>query len=177
LELLFKIKTSKTKIKMASSLYETNILNQPSEWRRVLNTPLPSGVNELTSKKKIILVGIGSSYWAARFAEFLWREYSTQSDIDVTSVQSYDFVRTKYFTSSNDVVVVFSHRGTKTFSVDALEFAKRCGAMTILITGIGSPNRDAVTDFRIETCVELWCIHSVINFCYCKGYTMARIVV
>lgn len=139
---------------MPSSLYETNVLNQPSEWRRILNTPLPLGVNELTSKKKIIFVGIGSSYWAARFAEFLWREYSTQPYVDVTSVQSYDFVRTKYFTSTNDIVVVFSHRGTKTFSVHALEFAKRCGAKTILITGIGSPNHDAVTDFRIETCAQ-----------------------
>jgi fructoselysine-6-P-deglycase FrlB-like protein len=35
-----------------------------------------------------------------------------------------------------------------------LGFAKRCGATTILITGIGSPNRDSVTDFRIETCPQ-----------------------
>jgi len=25
----------------------------------------------------MVFVGIGESYWAARFAEFLWREYST----------------------------------------------------------------------------------------------------
>ncbi len=143
---------------MASSLYETNILNQPSEWKRILNTtPFPSDLSNFASKKKIIFVGIGSSYWAARFAEFLWREYLTQSDIDVTSVQSYDFVRAKYVSSSNDIVVVFSHRGTKSYSIQALEFAKRWGATTILITGIGSPNHDAVADFRIETCAQENC--------------------
>ena len=26
----------------------------------------------------MVFVGIGDSYWAARFAEFLWREYSHQ---------------------------------------------------------------------------------------------------
>jgi glucose-6-phosphate isomerase len=26
-------------------------------------------------RKKIVFAGIGGSYWAARFAEFLWREY------------------------------------------------------------------------------------------------------
>jgi fructoselysine-6-P-deglycase FrlB-like protein len=70
-------------------------------------------LNNLTAKKKIIFVGIGSSYWAARFTEFLWREYSTDIIVDIASVQSYDFVRAKYVSSSNDVVIVFSHRGTK----------------------------------------------------------------
>jgi len=27
--------------------------------------------------RKIVFVGIGGCYWAARFTEFLWREYST----------------------------------------------------------------------------------------------------
>ncbi|HYX55911.1 MAG TPA: hypothetical protein VE818_07110 [Nitrososphaeraceae archaeon] len=55
------------------TLYEINILNQPTEWKRLLTTPLPLDLNTLHSKR-VIFVGIGSSYWAARFAEFLWRE-------------------------------------------------------------------------------------------------------
>jgi fructoselysine-6-P-deglycase FrlB-like protein len=99
-----------------------------------------------------IVFGIGSSYWAAMFAEFLWRKHSTDVMVDITSVQSYDFVRTKYVTSSNDIVLVFSHRGTKSFSIQALEFAKICGATTILITRIGSPNDNyRSVDFQIES--------------------------
>ena len=58
--------------------------------------------------------------------------------------------------SQNDIFVVFSHRGTKTFSIQALEVAKKFGATTILITGFGSPNNTAA-DFRIETCPQENC--------------------
>jgi hypothetical protein len=42
-------------------LYETNILNQPSEWRRILDIPLPSGLSDLDFKR-IYFIGIGSSF-------------------------------------------------------------------------------------------------------------------
>jgi glutamine---fructose-6-phosphate transaminase (isomerizing) len=139
-----------------TSLYETNILNQPAEWKRLLTTPLPLDLNTLHSKR-VIFVGIGSSHWAARFAEFLWRKHHTNAaNTEPLSVQSFDFVKSKYVVSDNDMVVVFSHRGTKTFSMQALEIAKHYGATTILITGIGSPpNHNA--DFRIETCAQENC--------------------
>jgi hypothetical protein len=58
----------------------------------------------------------------------------------------------------NDITVVFSHRGTKTFSTRALEIAKESGATTVLITGIGSPlMTNGKTDFRIETCTQENC--------------------
>jgi DNA-binding MurR/RpiR family transcriptional regulator len=79
---------------------------------------------------------IGSSYWAARFSEFLWREFVNP---DCISLQSYDFVRSKYFISPNDIFAVFSHRGTKTFSIQSLDLAKKSGATTVLVTGLGSP--------------------------------------
>ncbi|HET7285257.1 MAG TPA: hypothetical protein VFI70_11280 [Nitrososphaeraceae archaeon] len=80
------------------------------------------------------------------------RKYSTDVVMDITSVQSYDFVRTKYVISSNDIVLVFSHRGTESFSIRALEFAKICGATTILITRIGSQNDNYRSiDFQIQS--------------------------
>ena len=94
-------------------LYETNILNQPSEWRRVLDIPLPSRLSDLDFKR-IYFIGIGQQLWAAKIAEFLWREHV---QMDATAIQSNDFVNSRYFVSPNDIVVVFSHRGTKTFSV------------------------------------------------------------
>lgn len=54
-------------------MYETNIINQPFEWRRILDSPLPSRLSALDFKR-IYFIGIGSSFWAAIIAEFLWRE-------------------------------------------------------------------------------------------------------
>lgn len=134
-------------------LYETNIHHQPAEWKRILDVPLPSGVSALDFKR-IYFVGIGSSFWAAKMAEFLWREYI---QMDAIAIQSYDFVNSSYFISPNDIVVVFSHRGTKTFSVRALEMTKRrYNAYTVLITGLQSPI-SINTDFRMETCPQENC--------------------
>ena len=100
--------------------YETNILNQPLEWRRILDIPLPSRLST-ADFKRIHFIGTGSSFWAAKIAEFLRREYV---HMDAIAVQSYDFVNSRYFVFTNDIVAVFSHRGTKTFSIKALEVTK-----------------------------------------------------
>jgi glucosamine--fructose-6-phosphate aminotransferase (isomerizing) len=134
-------------------LYETNILNQPLEWRRILDIQLPSRLSALDFKK-IYFIGIGSSFWAAKIAEFLWREYV---QMDAIAVQSYDFVNSRYIVSPDDIVVIFSHRGTKTFSIRALEVVKEhFGATTVLVTGMGSPI-SINTDIRIETCPQENC--------------------
>jgi glucosamine--fructose-6-phosphate aminotransferase (isomerizing) len=135
-------------------LYENNILNQPLEWRRILDIPLPSNKLSTLNFKRIYFIGIGSSFWAAKIAEFLSREYVR---MDAIAVQSYDFVNSRYFVSPNDIVIVFSHRGTKTFSIRALEIAKEhFGATTVLITGKESP-ASINTDIRIETCHQENC--------------------
>ena len=91
--------------------------------------------------------------------KFLWREFVNP---DCISLQSYDFVRSKYLISANDIFVVFSHRGTKTFSIQ-LEIAKKAGATTVLVTGLGSPDNftpttpAATPDIRIETCAQENC--------------------
>ena len=141
------------------TLYETNILNQPAEWKRLLNTPLPPELQNIRLyHNKIIFVGIGSSYCLACLAKLLWTQYvcttnRSFSGVEPLSIESYDFVKSKHSLSNNDLVIVFSHRGSKSFSVTALETAKKYGAKTILITGIASPpNHNA--DFRIETCAQ-----------------------
>lgn len=77
--------------------------------------------------------------------------------MDAIAVQSYDFVNSKYFVSPKDLVVVFSHRGTKTFSTRALEVAKgHFGVTTVLITGMESPT-SSKANIRIETCPQENC--------------------
>jgi len=146
-----------------TSLYEINILNQLGEWKRILDSPLPSAIYTInSSKRRIVFIGIGSSYWAARFSELLWREFVNP---DCISLQSYDFIRSKYLISPNDIFVVFSHRGTKTFSIQSLDVAKKSRATTVLVTGLGSPENLTSTaatttttpDIRIETCAQENC--------------------
>jgi fructoselysine-6-P-deglycase FrlB-like protein len=141
-----------------ASHYETNVLNQLVEWKRIIDSPLPSALYTINStKRKIIFVGIGSSYWAARFSEFLWRDFVSP---DCLSLQSYDFVRSRYLISPSDIFVIFSHRGTKTFSIQSLDVARKSRATTLLVTGLGSPeNHTSATtpDIRIETCAQENC--------------------
>ena len=95
----------------------------------------------------------------ARIAEFLWREYITNTLTKCytriisqpSSFQSFDFVKSNQPLSNEDIAVVFSHRWSNSFSVQALEVAKRLGARTFLVTGIGSPHYSGA-DFRLETC-------------------------
>jgi hypothetical protein len=88
-----------------TSLYETNILNQPSERKRLLTSPIPIELKNIQANK-IIFIGIGSSYWVSRIAEFLWREQNTAASITPYSIQSFDFVRSKHIVSKNDIAVV-----------------------------------------------------------------------
>jgi len=135
--------------KLTSLLYSQDL--------NILNSPIPTELKNIRANK-ITFIGIGSSYWVARFAEFLWRDYNARAAITSSAVQSFDFVRSKYVLSKNDIVVVFSHRGTKTFSMKALDIAKRSEATTVLVTGIGSPlTANDKTDFRIETCPQENC--------------------
>jgi len=87
------------------SLYETNVLNQSKVWKRILlHSNLPSALHAINSdKRRIVFAGIGSSYWAARISEFLWREYINPNCI---SIQSYDFVGSppKYSKLSTDLM-------------------------------------------------------------------------
>ena len=48
------------------------------------------------------------------------------------------------------------NKRSKTFSIQALEAAKKSGATTILITGSGSPDNTAA-DIKIETCPQENC--------------------
>ena len=49
-----------------ASLYETNILNQPSEWKRILNSLIPTELKNIGANK-ITFIGIDSSFWVALF--------------------------------------------------------------------------------------------------------------
>ena len=104
-------------------------IKSSSRVEKITKYTLANRLGQTQFYQKIGFTGTGSSYWAARISEFLWRDYVSWNSL---SLQSYDFVRSKYFVSPNDIIVVFSHRGPKTFSIQALDLAKRTGEKCML---------------------------------------------
>lgn len=129
-----------------SSRYEKNLYLQPELIRRVLDAECPTWMDELRGKR-LFFVGIGTSFHAAQIACCLWRRHvSAQAQ----AVHSFDFVRLPQPVASGDVVVLISHRGTKSFTVQAAASARRAGAVTVAITGKGSFWEESITH-RLES--------------------------
>jgi glucosamine--fructose-6-phosphate aminotransferase (isomerizing) len=95
--------------------------------------------------ERLFLVGIGTSYHAARIGEHLLREYG--GALDARAVHAFDFALYGPVLAPGDCVVGVSHRGTKRYTARALERALASGCRTALVTGEGgsvSVRTDAV---------------------------------
>src|ERR687890_133192 len=125
------------------------ILAQPEAFARVLEKN-EAAVDELAagaaSCERLFLVGIGTSYHAARIGEHLFREYG--GGIDVRAVHSFDFALYGPDLAPGDCVVGVSHRGTKRYTAQALRRAREAGCRTALVTGEGTVSVEAGTVFR-----------------------------
>jgi DNA-binding MurR/RpiR family transcriptional regulator len=133
---------------VSKSIYETNFL-------KLYDMKFPQNIYQIVKgRKRVYFVGTGSSFWISGISEFLCKKYLDRIELDIISVTSFDFVRSRFLVSTNDIVVVFSHRaGPNTISIRALDKAKAFyRATTILVTGIDSPNYSKMADLRIETC-------------------------
>ncbi len=98
-----------------------------------------------SSCERLFLVGIGTSYHAARVGEHLFREYG--GGLDVRAVHSFDFALYGPELAPGDCVLALSHRGTKRYTAQALQSAVEAGCRTALVTGEGgsaSVRTDAV---------------------------------
>src|SRR5918998_2077814 len=84
---------------------------------------------------RLFLVGIGTSYHAARVGEYLLREYG--GGLDVRAIHAFDFALYGPVLAPGDCVVGVSHRGTKRYTAGALERAVEAGCRTALVTGEG----------------------------------------
>src|SRR3712207_4319293 len=96
-----------------------------------------AGVDEfaagVTSCKRLFLVGIGTSYNAARVGEHLVRTYG--GGLDVRAINSFDFALYGPDLAPEDRVVAISHRGSKRYTALALERARESGCPTALVIG------------------------------------------
>ncbi len=101
----------------------------------------------VASCARLFLVGIGTSYHAARIGEHLFRGYG--GGLDVRAVHSFDFALYGPDLMPEDCVVAVSHRGAKRYTARALERAIDAGCRTALVTGEGGTiSVEAGTVFR-----------------------------
>jgi glucosamine--fructose-6-phosphate aminotransferase (isomerizing) len=102
---------------------------------------------EAASCERLFLVGIGTSYHAARVGEHLLREYG--GGLDVRAIHAFDFALYGPNLVPEDCVVGVSHRGTKRYTARALERALEAGCRTALVIGEGgSASVEANAVFR-----------------------------
>lgn len=128
-----------------------SIQAQPSVFKEVVNQnqeQIKELEKLLTAANKIFLVGTGTSYHAAWTSSFILK--SQVKDRIILPQTAIDFALYEQAVNPEDVVVVFSHRGTKKYSLQSLEKANKRGAKAILITGKGG-GQHAETDLTIET--------------------------
>jgi len=123
----------------------------------------------VAEKERITFVGIGTSLHAARVAESWMREFSS-GRLWAHYEQSFEFVHHPIAFTAKDAVVVITHTGTTTASVEALRMGRAAGALTVAITGEMSGEGVRGADFQIETCEQ------EVAFAYTKSYATALTV-
>lgn len=100
---------------------------------------------QLFTKKRIFLSGIGTSYHAAQVGEYLFRFVG----VDAWAVRSFELVHYPRLLHSDDAVIVISHRGSKLQGTLALQRTQEAGIFTLGITGKSSKMQGA--NMIIET--------------------------
>lgn len=129
--------------------YERNVSLQPGLIRAIFEAPPPAWMAELRARR-MFFIGVGTSHHLAQLSKILWRRLVSPR---AEAVHSFDFVRLPQPIGEGDVAVLFSHRGTKSYTVEAARKAGAAGALTVGVTGQGSP-WSAELSYRLETCPQ-----------------------
>jgi len=100
--------------------------------------------------KRILFVGIGTSWHATLNAHYLMITISGSTK-SVEAWNSFDFIQQSPPIDSSTAVIIFSHRGIKTYSYQSYMRAKEAGSYTVLITGTEAAVTEPL-DVVIRTC-------------------------
>ena len=144
------------------------IQSQPARIEKVLarRAEVERAADAVAAKDRMIFAGIGTSLHAAQIAENWMREL-TAGRLLVHFEQSFELLHHPIALGPRDAVVVITHTGTTTASVQALAAARAAGALTAAITGEASGEGIRGADFLIETCEQ------EVSFAYTNSYTAA----
>ena len=129
------------------------IMRQPEAMDEMLvkhATSVQPVAAELAKKRRIYLVGIGTSWHAGLVAGHWFRKFSGAGPV-IEVRHSFEFCAYPPPLDADDAVIVISHRGTKTYSFLALEMAKSSGAYTVTATSTDPGPRIAAADIQLQT--------------------------
>ena len=129
------------------------IMRQPQAMEEMLRkhaSQVQPVAAELARKKRVHLVGIGTSWHAALIARHWFKKFAGAT-LSVEAWHSFEFCSYPPALDGDDAVIVISHRGTKTYSFLALETAKSRGAYTAAITSTDPGPRITVADAHFTT--------------------------
>jgi fructoselysine-6-P-deglycase FrlB-like protein len=134
---------------------ERALRSQRDTWRSVVSRTSQYGARDLPREapKRIFLFGVGSSYFAAKLCGFAILRDKTRIRIPVISVPSLAIGR-EVFPTRGDWVFGFTHRGKTPSTLMALEYCRREGAFTVLVTGKGVSLGSKFQDLVLETCEQ-----------------------
>ena len=121
----------------SSALYES-IHRQPEVLRDVLRREKETAqraADLLATARRVYLVGTGTSSHAAIVTEYLYRSLG----LDAEARTAFDLASYGPRLGPDDVVVLISHRGAKTYGNRVLDRVKAAGAKSIGVTGLDSP--------------------------------------
>lgn len=148
-------------------VYEA-VMAQPALIENVLaqRHAIERAADAVAEKERITFVGIGTSLHAAHIAENWMRDF-TSGRFRASFEQSFEFVHHPFALNRDDAIIIITHTGTSTASVEAFRLARAAGALTVAITGEASGEGIRDADFQIETCEQ------EVAFAYTKSYTTA----
>lgn len=111
------------------------LLSQPEQLERIVAAPGPAqAAAERLGGRRLLLVGVGTSWHAAHHGVWLLRE----AGVHARAAHAADLAPYRFAADSDDAVIVLSHTGTTGYSREVLDSARASGAETLLISGIGN---------------------------------------
>ena len=149
-----------------------SIHRQPQAMAEMLSkheTRAPEIAAKIKEKRRLYLVGIGTSWHAALVAEHWFRRLAPDS-LEVQAWYSFEFHSYPPRLGPDDAVLVISHRGTKAYSFLALEQAKAAGGYTISITSNQPGERIKAADDVLHT------VDAEVSAAFTISYTSALMV-
>lgn len=144
------------------------IQSQPAIIEKVLarRDAIHRVADAIAEKQRTFFVGIGTSFHAAQIASSWVREL-TGGRLLAHFEQPFELVHHPITFGPADAVIVITHTGTTTASLQALAAAHTADALTVAITGEAAGEGVRAADFQIETCDQ------EVSFAYTKSYTAA----
>ncbi len=140
------------------SIVLETLLKQREVWREIVRRVEPLATRALPPEapKRILLFGVGSSFFAAKLTAYtLRREQDRYSRIPILSCPSLS-IGTEIDPRPGDWAFGITHRGGTRATIDAFESCLRAGAFTCAVTGKGAKEIGAAR-FSVETSEQERC--------------------